>query len=420
MSINLLDIAKSTLAPVLISKAESLFGMNDSLAGKAIAAILPTLLSGVLSKASTASGAHSLFNAINDHSIDANVGQNFANMLSTPASVSSLGEQGGKLLGMLFGDKASGLGEQVANIAELPGQAKGVGGLLALAAPAIFGLLKNQIVGGKLSQQGFSSLLASQAPILEKSLPAKIAEWLGWGSLASFFGGIGNKLTSGTAEVAKQVVTSGSPTPNNNKSGGFWKWLLPLLAIGLGAFLIKSCGKSDDMPKPPPPPPAPVAAAPAPAPAAPAPAEKFDPVAAATDAKGKYEVALKALEGGKCDADALSKALGLYVINFASASAAIPSADIGELKKAVPALKACTSTGVKIEVAGHTDNQGNPAANQKLSEARANAVKTLFAGSGIPAAAMQTKGFGDTQPVGDNKTDAGRFQNRRITYNSAK
>ena len=419
MSINLLDIAKSTLAPVLISKAESLFGMNDSLAGKAIAAVLPTLLSGVLSKASTPSGASSLFNAINDHSVDANVGSNFANMLSTPAGVSSLGEQGGKLLGMLFGDKASGLGEQVANIAELPGQSKGVGGLLALAAPAIFGLLKNQIVGGKLSQQGFSSLLASQAPILEKSLPAKIAEWLGWGSLASFFGGIGGKLTGGVADVAKQVVTSGSPTPNNNKSGGFWKWLLPLLAIGLGAFLIKSCSKSDDLPKAPPAP-APVAAAPAPAPVAPAPAEKFDPVAAATDAKGKYEAALKALEGGKCDADALSKALGLYVINFASASAAIPSADIGELKKAVPALKACTSTGVKIEVAGHTDNQGNPAANQKLSEARANAVKTLFTGSGIPAAAMLTKGFGDTQAIGDNSTDAGRFQNRRITYSSAK
>ena len=419
MSINLLDIAKSTLAPVLISKAESLFGMNDSLAGKAIAAVLPTLLSGVLSKASTPSGASSLFNAINDHSVDANVGSNFANMLSTPAGVSSLGEQGGKLLGMLFGDKASGLGEQVANIAELPGQSKGVGGLLALAAPAIFGLLKNQIVGGKLSQQGFSSLLASQAPILEKSLPAKIAEWLGWGSLASFFGGIGGKLTGGVADVAKQVVTSGSPTPNNNKSGGFWKWLLPLLAIGLGAFLIKSCSKSDDLPKAPPAP-APVAAAPAQAPVAPAPAEKFDPVAAATDAKSKYEAALKALEGGKCDADALSKALGLYVINFASASAAIPSADIGELKKAVPALKACTSTGVKIEVAGHTDNQGNPAANQKLSEARANAVKTLFTGSGIPAAAMLTKGFGDTQAIGDNSTDAGRFQNRRITYSSAK
>ena len=419
MSINLLDIAKSTLAPVLISKAESLFGMNDSLAGKAIAAVLPTLFSGILNKASTPSGASSLFNAINDHSVDANVGSNFANMLSTPAGVSSLGEQGGKLLGMLFGDKASGLGEQVANIAELPGQSKGVGGLLALAAPAIFGLLKNQIVGGKLSQQGFSSLLASQAPILEKSLPAKIAEWLGWGSLASFFGGIGGKLTGGVADVAKQVATSGSPTPNNNKSGGFWKWLLPLLAIGLGAFLIKSCGKSDDLPKAPPAP-APVAAAPAPAPVAPAPAEKFDPVAAATDAKGKYEAALKALEGGKCDADALSKALGLYVINFASASAAIPSADVGELKKAVPALKACTSTGVKIEVAGHTDNQGNPAANQKLSEARANAVKTLFTGSGIPAAAMLTKGFGDTQAIGDNSTDAGRFQNRRITYSSAK
>ena len=180
MSINLLDIAKSTLAPVLISKAESLFGMNDSLAGKAVAAILPTLLSGVLSKASTTNGAHSLFNAINDHSIDANVGSNFANMLSTPAGVSSMGEQGGKLLGMLFGDKASGLGEQVANIAELPGQSKGVGGLLALAAPAIFGLLKNQIIGGKLSQQGFSSLLASQAPSSKNHCPLKSPNgWVG-------------------------------------------------------------------------------------------------------------------------------------------------------------------------------------------------------------------------------------------------
>ena len=91
-----------------------------------------------------------------------------------------MGEQGGKLLGMLFGDKASGLGEQVANIAELPGQSKGVGGLLALAAPAIFGLLKNQIIGGKLSQQGFSSLLASQAPSSKNHCPLKSPNgWVG-------------------------------------------------------------------------------------------------------------------------------------------------------------------------------------------------------------------------------------------------
>lgn len=394
MSINLLDIAKSTLAPVLISKAESLFGMNDSLAGKAIAAIFPTLLSGVLSKASTTNGAHSLFNAINDHSVDANVGSNFANMLSTPAGVSSLGEQGGKILGMLFGDKATGLGEQVAHIAELPGQSKGVSGLLALAAPAIFGLLKNQIIGGKLNQQGFSSLLASQAPILEKSLPAKIAEWLGWGSLASFFGGIGGKLTGGAAEVAKQVVSTGGS--NDNKSGGgLWKWLLPLL-LALGAFLMfKSCGKPDDMPKPPPPAP-PAATAPAPAPAAaPAPAPAAAPAAAPTASAGAT----------------------LLKVNFPTASAAIPEKDHAELDAFAADLK---KSGGKGEIAGHTDNVGNPKANVTLSDSRAKAVMAYLVKQGVAVASLTAKGYGDANPIGDNKTDAGKASNRRVEFMPAK
>ena len=45
-----------------------------------------------------------------------------------------------------------------------------------------------------------------------------------------------------------------------------------------------------------------------------------------------------------------------------------------------------------------------------------NAIKALFVGAGVPAANISTKGYGDTTPVGDNATEAGRFQNRRITY----
>ena len=430
MSVNLLDLAKSSLTPILISKAGSLFGLDEGIASKALGAVLPTLLSGVLNKSSTPQGADSLLNAIKDDSVDSNIVNNLSGLLSSEAGVQSLGTQGGKLLGFLFGDKASGLGEQIANIAGVPSEASsGVKGLTALAAPALFGLLKNQVLGSNLNASGLSTLLANQIPHLEKALPAQVAQWLGWGSLGSFFGGIASKFGSAlgaagsaaTAATTAATAVGSTALDTGKKSGGILKWLIPLLLLGAVAlWALRSCGA----PKPhdaPPPPPAPTAGATPAAPPAPpaAPAVPFDAKAAIAAAQGKYDAALKALEGsGKCDAPALANALSLYVVNFASGSAALPIGDVAELKKAVPALKLCAKDNVKLVVVGHTDNVGNPAANQKLSEARANALKALFVGQGLPAAMFTASGKGDTEPVGDNKTEEGKFKNRRISYSA--
>lgn len=70
---------------------------------------------------------------------------------------------------------------------------------------------------------------------------------------------------------------------------------------------------------------------------------------------------------------------------------------------------------LKIEIQGHTDNVGAPAANLKLSQDRAAAVKAhLVSTGGIASARLTTAGLGDTKPVGDNKTDEGRALNRRV------
>ena len=66
-----------------------------------------------------------------------------------------------------------------------------------------------------------------------------------------------------------------------------------------------------------------------------------------------------------------------------------------------------------IEIAGHTDNVGAAEANQKLSEERANAVKQYLEKKGIAATRVLAKGYGDTQPVADNATTAGKQKNRR-------
>lgn len=73
---------------------------------------------------------------------------------------------------------------------------------------------------------------------------------------------------------------------------------------------------------------------------------------------------------------------------------------------------------LKIEIAGHTDNVGNKDANQKLSEDRASAVKAYLVKKGVDAARVTAKGYGDTQPVADNSTDAGKQKNRRTEVRS--
>lgn len=71
--------------------------------------------------------------------------------------------------------------------------------------------------------------------------------------------------------------------------------------------------------------------------------------------------------------------------------------------------------GAAVLVSGHTDNVGSDASNQALSQRRAAAVKDYFVSrEGIAAASLVTKGFGSTQPVADNGTDAGRARNRRV------
>ena len=68
----------------------------------------------------------------------------------------------------------------------------------------------------------------------------------------------------------------------------------------------------------------------------------------------------------------------------------------------------------KLSIEGYTDNKGNATANKLLSQKRADAIKEYFARKGIDAGRLTSTGFGMENPVADNKTAAGRAQNRRV------
>ena len=110
--------------------------------------------------------------------------------------------------------------------------------------------------------------------------------------------------------------------------------------------------------------------------------------------------------------------LNLSAINFAKGSAAIPEANKALLKQAAEQLKK-SPADTRVQIDGHTDSDGDDAANQKLSEQRAESVRAEMQKEGVPAAMLSTKGFGETQPKASNDTPEGRFENRRIEYKVA-
>jgi outer membrane protein OmpA-like peptidoglycan-associated protein len=195
--------------------------------------------------------------------------------------------------------------------------------------------------------------------------------------------------------------------------------------------------------QPPAPAPQPAAQAPAPAPApaaqAPAPAPQTTPAADATAAasaprseadlakqaadqeselneKAKGELAT--LNPG-FDAKALITALNDSVVNFPSGSAEVPARMAELLQNAADDLKKLPA-GHVLEIAGYTDNTGNPGDNVTLSQARAAAVRDAFIRYGVNPDMLVAKGYGQADPIASNDTLEGRLKNRRIEYHILK
>lgn len=104
----------------------------------------------------------------------------------------------------------------------------------------------------------------------------------------------------------------------------------------------------------------------------------------------------------------------LYGIYFATGKSDILPQSYNELKRLLETLQ--ENPGMRIELRGHTDNQGTADFNMKLSEARATAVAEYLIGKGIDAQRLTTLGFGKTMPVEGNATPEGRSRNRRVEY----
>jgi len=101
-------------------------------------------------------------------------------------------------------------------------------------------------------------------------------------------------------------------------------------------------------------------------------------------------------------------------IRFESGRATIDPDSAGLLDRLIETALRCPTAN--IEIAGHTDADGENGFNQALSEKRAQAVTDFLVKAGLPADRFTAMGYGSTQPVATNDTDEGKAQNRRIDF----
>src|SRR6201996_3076404 len=109
-----------------------------------------------------------------------------------------------------------------------------------------------------------------------------------------------------------------------------------------------------------------------------------------------------------------SEVLGKGTIGFESGRSNLDPDSSGLLDHLIEIALRCPTTNV--EVAGHTDADGDNATNQTLSEKRAQSVVDYLVKAGLPAGRFTAIGYGSTQPVAANDTDDGKARNRRIEF----
>lgn len=103
-------------------------------------------------------------------------------------------------------------------------------------------------------------------------------------------------------------------------------------------------------------------------------------------------------------------------LTFEPTKAIIKATSFPYLDELVTVIQDTEALTWSLEIQGHTDNRGGTDENQKLSEARANAVKKYLVDKGVKAERIIAKGFGLSKPIATNDTAEGREKNRRVEF----
>jgi len=429
----LLDSLTSLATPA-ISRIAHRLGESDVAVARGLQTSIASVLGGLMTKSADVGGIHRVFDLITSRDNASGPVDDVSGLLGgkTTASASAIGAS---LLSTLFGNRVASIGELVARTAGFKNPASGAS-LLSVAAPLVLGYLGKRVRDGSLNLGSLTSQLAGDRDAILAAAPAGLSSLVDMSPTGARPVHIEPPRSMPERDRAAYAGAV-SPAGRSNR------WLWPLLALAAllltwfttirgrgaaGAGMVDSAVATGSLALD-----TAAARAGAAVPADPTPGSDTASTLAAVGAFGK-----KPLPGGvelNVPERGIESNLIAFItdssrpvndttwfnfdrLNFATGSATILPESEEQLNNIAAVLKAYPAVNVKV--GGYTDNSGDPAANRKLSQQRADAVRRALVGKGIAANRMAAEGYGADHPVGDNATEEGRAQNRRIALRVTK
>ena len=393
---NLIESVRTYLSPEMIQKASALVGESPESTRSALGTAVPAVVAALAGEASSPAGAQRLLHVVEGAGLRGPMG----------SIAERLGEDRGEELVALGKDLLRRLsGDRLDRVIEIAGASSKVRpesmeSLLALATPLVLGVLGHQIHVRNLDAAGVATLLGAERTSAMSALPASVAAVLTPGEEGA---------RPASPPPAPRAPAPRAPLRAPPSGARFWPLLLLIPVAILGSLYFRK-------------PEAPrtrewvpgahlgvgVPGTIAPELTVPGPTEAQKQLEATLPGGtiGHDMAAFLAHSGGDP-----TKRFVFDHLNFELATTNVTPDSLPTLEGVAEVLKAYPNAQVLIE--GHTDDSGVPEANERLSRARAEAVKGALVARGIAADRINTEGMGQEHPIASNDTAEGRAKNRR-------
>jgi OmpA-OmpF porin, OOP family len=401
MTANLMEAVSGLVTPDLVQKAASATGESPEGTRSALLGAVPTLFAGLAHTASSPAGAAAVFGLV------------------TRAATRPKEIGGPALLSSIFGGHADAVTDAVAGSAGI--RRNSASGILALIGPLALGALGKEVMSKGLSAGGLAeTLFGHKKAILDNpNVPKGLAPALGIGNLGEL-GGTAAAVSGPTVSTVERPVVERprepQPQPRVREREALLRpsqpsrWpimLLPALLLGvLALWGLSNMFKGHPNPE--------VNGNPTMRqgpgvrePQGPAPAEPTKDLSAPPKEPEAPGGAMTTPEIAHPES-----ALPESKFNFETATAHLTPGSTDSLDALVSYLQ--TNPTARIHVEGFADSTGQAAANEALSESRAEALKAALVAHGIAESRVETSGMGRERPVAPNNSAQDRAENRRV------
>ena len=431
MATNLLETLKSSSGMELAEHSANFFGEEQQNTRSAVNGTFAAILAGMIQRVSYDKGAQDLHKILKNEDVREYDIQDI--FTRSPQTVNGMVNRGTHFLPSIYPGKFREATNSVAEDSKVKKLTSSK--MMKICAPLMLSKIGQHVQENNLDVNGLKSYLNGQKSGVKSALSDKFFD----DAELSAFGWTKKEVVKEVPKkkekpvykkkeekVVEPVVETKvvEDTAGRAATGGMsiFKWLLPLLLIGglIWFLTTRGCAGVDNVAPLPPAPKveAAVTAAQGAATAA---------TSAVSNVFGKVnDAALGALNSISFAAGSVGEQMMSFIkggaggegrfrfnnLTFASGSANIDGTSGLEVDNMAAILNAYPDVKVRLE--GYTDSQGDPVANQNLSQNRAQTVKNRLEGLGITAERITTQGFGADNPVADNATPEGRAQNRRI------